>query len=84
MDDTQDFCSYFCHHNWRWVVEKAVEMMKATDNLNNLTVTACSRTNALPSFVLLQRVLKRYSLFRVEIYSHKHLACAWVSACDDA
>jgi hypothetical protein len=73
-----DFCSFFCHHNWRWVVERALEFLKSTNTLKCVTINSCKRTKELPSYILLQKVLKRYSLFRVEVYSQQHLCCAWV------
>jgi hypothetical protein len=79
MDESNcvEICTFFCHHNWRWVVERAIQ---ANFGVKNMSIASVNRTKELPSYVLLQKVLKRYSLFRVEVYSHQRLSCAWVGA----
>mmetsp|Transcript_16492 Transcript_16492/g.27547 ORF Transcript_16492/g.27547 Transcript_16492/m.27547 type:complete len:83 (+) Transcript_16492:24-272(+) len=80
MDEIGDNCSVFCHHNWRWVIERALSFLKESDMLKGVHIETCTRTKSLPSYILLEKVLRRYSLFRVELftYSKQHLACAWV------
>lgn len=81
MDDTGDICSVFCHHNWRWVIERALSFLKDTSDVwSGAHIETCTRTKSLPSYLLLERVIRRYSLFRVELFTHatRHLACAWV------